>query len=1041
MKQVFLFLLLCLAMRTYGQECAANANQDQSHCPNSQVTLNAPISLFYNTPPNIKWSCISVDNGTILPGDVSITNPNDYVTDVSYNGAPLPPGIYTFRFCVDCKDLNNDGINDRPCDDVIVTIEEEPTAPVIIESDGSQDGMMTVCNSTTVQVNPPGDGEIASVDYFPNDGMITYNLSGTTLTLDYYDNPTSSRQERCDYTITYSIARGDCVRETSVDIKFISPHDPNGDGIIEGRILNCPSCTTSLRLLGDRPGGCYGIGTWTFEDGPAVALISNPSLEFGDAYATVSAPGTYTFKYTVTNIEPCEDSEFLITCDVLDVGGFDIGPDTEVLYCDNIIPAGTYTFSVNDLPNTIYSWPSTNDPNVIINGIHNSTITITFLTDYNLGAGQLNFCVNAWRYYQVDTCDGNGEPQVVELPYSTYEENIAHINSLQSDTCIVIYNCYDNACIRFKGSPVVEVETEDIQFLCSDGVETIRLSDYFNVVNLFQSSYSSSVTLVSKPPTAQVTGSLGINSFITLNGLCDYVFKIVLTSNQSGSNLTCSTTFYLNVRLRAPEPVTAGTDQVKCFNELIRLNGSTSFFGQNDCQSIQGTWTQVGCTSCTVTIGNVHDPNTEIFLTGISYSDLPITLCFVWSYDSQDASCQLSDTTKVIIKDCLTPCEDLGIYVEWECVDEEVILTAYYGNGVQINPADPYFLTWTLGSTTITEQNPITIPKPSGALPYTFEIYLPWGEIDTCHNEVTGVINCDGPPPPSGCDITILEKCDENGNVIIVAVDTDTGIPVPPTTYLHEFYWWVYSGPGDNVGTSIQDQNPIVVNPNACYRLLYERYYYPANAPYHVPGMQDSICRLEVPKTCVSISCPGPCSDFPEFFVAGCGDDLALSLGLPFPDGCHNVCSYGAASGTLGVFQMVNGVAQPVGPPYSILWEDGSTGPYATGYLLNINYVKVTGPVEGDTCFWEDTYKPSCICRSRPLAYCEQPIIKYCYPDGSVVYSPGPPQISWYGVSGASAYELEFTYDNSSGCCEVPPTLPPNITVNASPFVIPDSWN
>ncbi|MCB0545213.1 MAG: T9SS type A sorting domain-containing protein, partial [Saprospiraceae bacterium] len=140
-------------------------------------------------------------------------------------------------------------------------------------------------------------------------------------------------------------------------------------------------------------------------------------------------------------------------------------------------------------------------------------------------------------------------------------------------------------------------------------------------------------------------------------------------------------------------------------------------------------------------------------------------------------------------------------------------------------------------------------------------------------------------------------------------------------------------------------------------------------------------------------------------------------------------------------FQMVNGVAQPVGPPYSILWEDGSTGPYATGYLLNINYVKVTGPVEGDTCFWEDTYKPSCICRSRPLAYCEQPIIKYCYPDGSVVYSPGPPQISWYGVSGASAYELEFTYDNSSGCCEVPPTLPPNITVNASPFVIPDSWN
>ncbi|MEZ4893974.1 MAG: hypothetical protein R2778_13285 [Saprospiraceae bacterium] len=54
----------------------------------------------------------------------------------------------------------------------------------------------------------------------------------------------------------------------------------------------------------------------------------------------------------------------------------------------------------------------------------------------------------------------------------------------------------------------------------------------------------------------------------------------------------------------------------------------------------------------------------------------------------------------------------------------------------------------------------------------------------------------------------------------------------------------------------------------------------------------------------------------------------------------------------------------------------------------------------------------------RPLRiYCEQPIVKYCNPDGSVSYVPGQPQIAWYGVPGATGYLVEVTYGSVSECC------------------------
>lgn len=58
----------------------------------------------------------------------------------------------------------------------------------------------------------------------------------------------------CMYKVIYSIEKDDYTKSTSVDVTFVNPYNPNGDGVIEGRILSCPSRTDLLKLRSDRPG-------------------------------------------------------------------------------------------------------------------------------------------------------------------------------------------------------------------------------------------------------------------------------------------------------------------------------------------------------------------------------------------------------------------------------------------------------------------------------------------------------------------------------------------------------------------------------------------------------------------------------------------------------------------------------------------------------------------------------------------------------------------------------------------------------------------
>ena len=1028
MKACFTIFLMCLATSLFSQtgaECSANAGPDQIICYNQPMVLDAPVSLDYNNPPGIQWSTSSA---------VGFSNPNDYTTTVT-PGPDWSIGTYTFQFCARCKDLNGDGTNDQVCDEVVVTVTPEPTEPTIIEPDGTQDGQFTVCSEADITVSTPGAGEISSVSIFPDDGLVVATITGTTVHLDRLDT-NSPTQGECTYEISYFISNGGCSKRAAVKATFIQPQDPNNDGIIEGHINSCPSCTNTLYLQGDRP-GCGGQGAWSMIAGPAGATAvfeGTPNLATGDATMTVSLPGIYTFQYTVTNIAPCANSVFTITCNVLQIGSFSLGNSVVNTYCDNIAPAGVYSYTFNPLSNALFSWQiyGANSSQVGVTQGANSSFDITLFSDLDLSNGPVYVAITATKYFMDPDCKEGPLPiREVVLPYNDPVLNEAYIQSLLNTPSVCIYTCTTTTYVYFVGAPKLNIQSEDIYFLCSDGTETVKLKDYFTVTNGV--GYSTNITVVSQPAGSNLPTTVTQNDLLNLSvdDCGEFIFEIEVKSYNYNvvPPLICTTTGFLTITIEESKPVTAGTDQIKCCNEPIRLNGNDPF----NCGAV-GTWSLVSCSSgCTVTIVDPHDPNTQIYVNE-DCSNMPVTLDLKWSFSSQDPSCDLSDITQVTVNNCITPCTGLEVTVVSECIEGTIVFTALDNNGFILNP-NVYTIIWTIDGSPYAG-NPVSIVYPGHSVAYSVDVTLIFNNERVCFDNASGTANC--VQPPSGCGIWIRESCDECGNVILTAVDA-YGNTVPPTWFVHHFRWVVYSGPGDNAGVVYNSMNPITVHPGACYSLLYENFTYPPGST-PIPGTWIDYCRLEVPKTCVTITCPGPCQNFPDFFIAGCGDALDVSLGLIFPAGCHNVCgsSY-SGSGTLGVFHTSTGLPVTDFSLYNIVWENGATGTYVNGTFNNINSVTITSKTN-PCCFWKDAYTPTCCDRVPQSIQCEQPIVKHCYDDGTVTYTPGAPQITWIGVAGATGYELEITLGNVEGCCEGESVIE-TIIVAGSPWVFPDNYD
>ncbi len=580
----------------------------------------------------------------------------------------------------------------------------------------------------------------------------------------------------------------------------------------------------------------------------------------------------------------------------------------------------------------------------------------------------------------------------------------------------------------------MDIQTHDVQgFLCSNGTEVVKLSDYFEVFN--SPSWYTAITVEEQPAGSTLPHVVSGMTWLQLQVQDCGVFKFKLEVHSIGYGVTpplvCTTTDYLTISIETAKPVTAGTDQVKCCNEPIRLNGNNPY----SCGA-QGTWSLVGCSNgCSVTFVDPHDPNTQMFVNQ-DCSDLPITLDLKWSFASQNATCNLFDVTRVIIDDCLVNCNPLQVKVRWQCIDGKIILTAVDNNDNLFNPFG-YTINWTIDGAPQTG-NPVSVSYAGIPVNYQVTVEFKINDEEKCTGSASGTVSCE--PPPTGCGIRIVESCDACGNITLTAIGGN-GLPVLPTAFVNVFHWSVYSGPGDLSGNPVPGNvNPITVQPGACYSLVYEHFTYPPGAP-PIPGTWTDICRLEIPVTCTTIECQGPCEDFGNFFIAGCGDVLDATYNLTFPQNCYNVCSsVSPGSATLGLFYKDTKLpVSPIPPNLSIVWENGSTGTYVNGILADINSVTVTGR-DNTCCFWKDAYEPVCCDRVPISIQCEQPIVKHCNDDGSVTYTPGAPQISWFGVAGAIGYELMITFNDPEGCCEGSGNTE-YITVTSSPWVIPSNYD
>lgn len=336
MKHYLSILLLFFIANLFGQneyECAAVFDTRDTICYNNPMTLVTTHSLFYNTPPNIEWSFTgfvsNVPGGpNITPSQIVISSQDGgFTANVTYTGSTtFPTGAYSFQLCVDCLDLNNDGDHDRPCEEITIIVTPDVTEPVITEQDGAQDGYILACSQATFGATLPASGETATVSYTPYDSRVTHTIVNGVVTLKRQSANLGGLE--CEYVVTYAITNGGCTRTTSVKVRFVSPYDPNNDGMIEGTIKHCPSCSNTLELQGDLP-SCdgSGAGVWTLGSGPANATM-DPIWEdpaSGDALVTVSLPGDYTFIYTVSNIAPCVPSTFSINCTVYQIGSFSVG--------------------------------------------------------------------------------------------------------------------------------------------------------------------------------------------------------------------------------------------------------------------------------------------------------------------------------------------------------------------------------------------------------------------------------------------------------------------------------------------------------------------------------------------------------------------------------------------------------------------------------------------------------------------------------------------------------------------------------------------
>jgi hypothetical protein len=257
----------------------AEAGNGQAYCDG----VNS-ANLVGNAASTGTWTFIS---GPTTPTITTISNNTAQATGLTATG------LYTFEYTIDEPSCTSS-------DQTTVSIDAPPTDPV-----AGDDQEFCEESSFTFDADPPSMGTGMWTFQGPGTGTFSPNASDPEATF------TPDAGFFGEYLFNWKITNGDCSLEDQVRITNYENPTPAAAGDDQTEV-----CASETTLEGNE--ALVGVGEWTLVTKPAAAddpVIESPILP--NTVVSNLEPGTYTFRWTITN-GTCDPSSDEVVVTVLD---------------------------------------------------------------------------------------------------------------------------------------------------------------------------------------------------------------------------------------------------------------------------------------------------------------------------------------------------------------------------------------------------------------------------------------------------------------------------------------------------------------------------------------------------------------------------------------------------------------------------------------------------------------------------------------------------------------------------------------------------
>ncbi len=397
------------------------------------------------------------------------------------------------------------------------------------------------------------------------------------------------------YVLRWTIVNGTCNTFDEVTVAYAETANAGPDQQVCGSLV--------ATLAGNTPSA--GSGLWTKTSGPGTVTFSNAVSATSNA--TVSAYGTYVFRWTITNGSCNSFDEVTVAY----AESANAGPDQQkcgtlvATLAGNSASAGSGLWTKTSGPGTV-TFSNSADPAssatvsaygtyvmrwTITNGTCNTfdEVTITYAETANAGPDQ-NICgALAATLAANSPSAGTGTWTKTSGPGTV---TFSNANSATSTATVSAYGTYvlrwtilNGSCNTFDEMTVAYAESANAgpdQNICGSLAATLAANT--------PSAGTGTWTKTSGPGTVTFSNANSATSTATVSAYGTYVLRWTIT------NGTCNT--FDEVTISYAETANAGPDQYKCGTLVATLAGNSASAGT-------GTWTKTSGPG-TVTFSNAN---------------------------------------------------------------------------------------------------------------------------------------------------------------------------------------------------------------------------------------------------------------------------------------------------------------------------------------------------------------------------------------------------------------------------------------------------